>query len=61
MQRLEVSGAVRLLYGSLGVKGLSICRLPSTYLSSNPKHQTFLRFPTMHVKNYQNMLIKKMS
>ena len=23
MQRLEVSGAVRLLYGSLGVKGLS--------------------------------------
>ena len=23
MQRLEVSGAVRLIYGSLGVKGLS--------------------------------------
>jgi len=24
MQRLEVSGAVRLLYGSLGVKGLKM-------------------------------------
>jgi len=26
MQRLEVSGAVRLQYGSLGVKGLNFCR-----------------------------------
>ena len=25
MQRLEVSGAVRPLYGSLGVKGLKFC------------------------------------
>jgi len=26
MQRLEVSGAVRLIYGSLGVKRLMLCR-----------------------------------
>jgi hypothetical protein len=26
MQRLEVSGAVRPLYGSLGVKGLMLCK-----------------------------------
>jgi len=28
MQRLEVSGAVRPIYGSLGVKGLTLSYLP---------------------------------
>ena len=27
MQRLEVSGAVQLIYGSLGAKGLNLCGL----------------------------------
>ena len=30
MQRLEVSGAVRPLYGSLGVKGLKFLAVPDT-------------------------------
>ena len=34
MQRLEVSGAVRLVYRSLGVKGLSHCKL-----QSEPRHR----------------------
>ena len=32
MQRLEVNGAVRRLYGSLGVKGLMVCEVsPVSY------------------------------
>ena len=34
MQRLEVSGAVRPIYGSLGVKRLSISRTSSAYTSA---------------------------
>jgi len=34
MQRLEVSGAVRALYGSLGVKGLSVLCLSCVALST---------------------------
>ena len=35
MQSLEVSGAVRPLLGSLGVKGLK-CTLPQLYLNTRP-------------------------
>jgi len=35
MQRLEVKGVVRPLYGSLGVKGLTICKVKDRYLSQD--------------------------
>ena len=44
MQRLEVSGAVRLLYMSLGVKGL------------NPLKVGLIGFPETSVMNYHYML-----
>ena len=39
MQRLEVSGAVRLIYRSLGVKGLSYTYIPCLVSSSADKHK----------------------
>jgi len=36
MQRLEVSGAVRPLYGSLGVKGLTFWRRNYSFNFSTP-------------------------
>jgi len=43
MQRLEVSGAVRPIYGSLGVKRLTYnaCHEPSVTDVSNPKKQLY--------------------
>ena len=48
MQRLEVSGAVRLIYRSLGVKGLTKLRIPTiscvvcVRLSAGPRGATQL-------------------
>ena len=38
MQRLEVSGAVRLIYRSLGVKGLTIFKPSFAATLLNPSH-----------------------
>jgi hypothetical protein len=35
MQRLEVRGAVRPLYGSLGVKGLMLCSIALNFVEQN--------------------------
>ena len=60
MQRLEVSGAVRPLYGSLGVKGasgrwkvlrllLEIPKAHSTYLRAQHKRELYALFPTLRL------------
>jgi len=38
MQRLDVSGAVRLIYGSFGVKGLSVPVRYSTNIDTAESH-----------------------
>ena len=45
MQRLEVSGAVRPLYGSLGVKRLRIIFFTSVVLPGSPVQKDFRLFP----------------
>ena len=40
MRRLEVSGAVRPLHGSLGVKGLTVIILTGPYLENYMCYQT---------------------
>ena len=45
MQRLEVSGAVRLIYRSLGVKGLSNGKAVPLQAWSGPEGSRKLRFP----------------
>jgi len=43
MQRLEVSGAVRPLYGSLGVKGLmGLCANSQNYMTYYFPHKTVI-------------------
>jgi len=47
MQRLEVSGAVRPIYGSLGVKRLTYnntCHETSVTDASNPKKQVYYKW-----------------
>jgi hypothetical protein len=39
MQRLEVSGAVRPLYGSLGVKGLKIVGVVTEWRTWPPRYE----------------------
>ena len=39
MQRLEVSGAVRLIYKSLGVKGLNFLSLKAKFQQNSYKKQ----------------------
>ena len=44
MQCLEVSGAVRLIYKSLGVKGLSVACMFMSSTRTNSDDVTFLRY-----------------
>jgi hypothetical protein len=56
MQHLEVSGAVRSLYGSLGVKGLK--SLPSTKLIYMPlaaRRKTFMAPLKITNPKYENL------
>ena len=55
MQRLEVSGAVRPLYGSLGVKGLSFVNLtanPPLVRHSNDNVQKYMLVGIAGFKTY---------
>ena len=52
MQRLEVSCAVRPLYGSLGVKGLMEKYHPSDGISTDPKHTPFFMLQ-LHELSYK--------
>jgi hypothetical protein len=45
MQRLEVSGAVRLIYGSLGAKGLMNILINNTNKYSSVQIHTFMYSP----------------
>ena len=65
MQRLEVSGAVRLIYGSLGVKGLNRAHVISVCLYVFPCHFINQRTVTSRhtkfsAKMYRNYAQKKM-
>ena len=47
MQRLEVSGVVRLIYGSLGVKGLIIKKM-AKFVSSSFLNNTAFNRASLH-------------
>jgi len=49
MQRLEVSGAVRPIYGSLGVKSLTVQILLVTWYTSRFNFQQLYALPTLYL------------
>ena len=48
MQRLEVSGVVRLIYGSLGVKGLTLIKKMAKFVSSSFLNNTAFNRASLH-------------
>ena len=58
MQRLEVSGAVRLIYGSLGVKRLILIDLNKTFVHKfirMPLQATVLRFRSTKITEFNRL------